>query len=259
MSEIENWYDNVYNEWERLDRHKIEFDITKRYLDKYITDKNLEIFDIGGGTGRYAFYLAKKGHKVSLLDLSGKNIEVAKEKAKEFNIELEKYIHGNALELSEYEQKYDVILLMGPLYHLVKEVDRKLALEGALGLLKPGGIIVATFISKYAPIQDYLSYLDEIKDVRSLLGYLSDGENNGNDGFTTAYFSGPEEAEALMSDFGLTELAFAGVENILGCKEREICALDELQYNKWIDIGLALSTDKSVMGTSQHFLYIGQK
>lgn len=259
MNEIESWYDNKYDEWNRLQRHKIEFDITKRYLDKYITGESLEVFDIGGGPGRYAFYLAEKGHKVSLLDLSNKNIEVAKEKARELNINLEKYIHGNALELGEYEQKYDVILLMGPLYHLVKDADRKQALEGALRLLKPGGIIVTSFISKYAPIQDHLLYLDEIEDVQSLLDYLNNGENNGDKGFTTAYFSSPEEAVGLMSGFGLRELAFAGVENILGCKEQAICELGELQYNKWIEIGFKLSTDKNVIGTSQHFLYIGQK
>ncbi|WP_242837291.1 class I SAM-dependent methyltransferase [Alkaliphilus transvaalensis] len=80
MNEVENWYDNVYDEWARLDRHRLEFDITKRYMDEYIKGETLKIFDIGGGPGRYSFYLAEKGHKVSLLDLSRKNIEVAKSK-----------------------------------------------------------------------------------------------------------------------------------------------------------------------------------
>lgn len=259
MNEIENWYDNVYDEWGRLGRHKIEFDITKRYLDKYIIGKNLKIFDIGGGTGRYSIYLAEKGHKVSLLDLSSKNIEVAKAKAKEFDLELEEYIHGNALELGEYEQKYDVILLMGPLYHLIKEDDRRLALESALRLLKSGGIIFIAFISKYAPIQDSLLHFYEINDVKSLLRYLNDSENKSDEGFTSAYFSSPKEVEELMSDFDIKELAFAGVENILGCKEKEICSLNEDQYNKWLEIGFELSTDKNVIGASQHFLDIGKK
>lgn len=259
MNAIENWYDNAYDEWGRLDLHKIEFDITKRYLDKYIVGKNLEVFDIGGGPGRYSFYLAEKGHKVSLLDLSRKNIDIAKAKAKEFNLELEKYIHGNALELEEYEQKYDVVLIMGPLYHLVKENDRRLALEGALKLLKEGGIIIASFISKYAPIQDNLIELYDINDVKSLLSYLKDGENKEGEGFTTAYFSSPNEVISLMSDFGINQLAFAGVENILGCKEKEIYSLNEDQYNKWIEVCFQLSTDKNLIGTSQHFLYIGQK
>lgn len=31
MNKIEQWYDEKYDEWDRLERHKIEFDITKRY------------------------------------------------------------------------------------------------------------------------------------------------------------------------------------------------------------------------------------
>lgn len=106
MNEIENWYDNQYEEWDRLDRHEIEFEITKRYLDKYITKPESKIFDIGGGPGRYSIYLAQQGYKVTLLDLSGKNIEVAKEKSGEVGIALEDYIEGNALELTEYEEAF---------------------------------------------------------------------------------------------------------------------------------------------------------
>lgn len=262
MNEIEDWYDNQYDEWTRLDRHKIEFEITKKYLDKYITGEKMEIFDIGGGPGRYSFYLAGKGHRVTLLDLSQHNIDIAKKKSKELGIPLEDYIKGNALELSTYTKKYDMILLMGPLYHLVNEEDRKKALEGALKLLKDGGIIVATFISKYAPIQDALTYLQfegYEGEVNELLHYLEDGENNVVGGFTTAYFTSIEEVQKLMKDFGLEQLALAGVENILGSKENEILSLSEEDINKWLEIGYALSQDKNLIGTSQHFLYIGKK
>lgn len=260
MKEIENWYDNQYDEWSRLDRHKVEFEITKKFLDNYIPSESLEIFDIGGGPGRYSFYLASKGHRVTLLDLSKHHIDFAKEKSKELGIELVDYIKGNALELGGYDKKYDVILLMGPLYHLVKEEDRKLALKGALSLLKEGGIIVASFISKYAPI------LDNLKNPKlggvepsDLLSYLDDGENDESKGFTTAYFTGIEEAEKLMSDCGLKQLVFAGVENILLAKEEEILSLCEVDINKWIEIGYTLSEDRNLLGTSEHFLYIGRK
>ncbi len=47
------YYDREYDEWSRLERHKIEFDITKRYLDEYVSGTNLKVFDIGGA-GRAA-------------------------------------------------------------------------------------------------------------------------------------------------------------------------------------------------------------
>ncbi len=259
MNEIEHWYDVKYDEWKRLDKHKIEFDITKRYLDEFLIGENLEIFDIGGGPGRYALYLAEKGHKVTLLDLSKRNIAVAKEKALEKGISLEAYIHGNALELHHYDKTFDVILLMGPLYHLVKETDRKTAVEGALRLLKPNGIIVASFISNYAPIQDYLSDGSPIESVENLLSYLKIGENKSLEGFTTAYFTDFREAKNFMKSFGLTELVLAGVENILCSKEKEINMMEESEFRKWLEIGYQLSRDENVIGTSQHFLYIGRK
>lgn len=260
MNEVEHWYDKEYDEWKRLERHKIEFDITKRYLDDFIEDMNLEIFDIGGGPGRYAMYLAEKGHKVTLLDLSQNNIEVAKRKSYEKGITLEGFIHGNALDLEGFERhKYDVILLMGPLYHLIKESERRKVVAEALRLLKPNGIIVASFISSYAPIQDNLLHLYPIESVQGLLGYLQNGENKGGNGFTTAYFIHPKEAKEFMNSYGLKELAFAGIENILGCKEKEIISIDESEYKKWIEIAYRLSTDESLIGTSQHLLYIGRK
>lgn len=62
-----------------------------------------------------------------------------------------------------------------------------------------------------------------------------------------------------MASFGLTELIFAGVENILGSKEAEINELEEPEYQKWLEIGYRLSQDEFLIGTSQHFLYIGRK
>lgn len=263
MDAVELWYDKEYDEWERLERHKIEFEITKRYLDEYIKGENLRIFDIGGGPGRYSFYLAQKGHQVSLLDLSRNNIHVARGKSRELGIWLEDYIKGNALDLSIHEpESYDVILLMGPLYHLIQEADRQKAMEEALRVLKKGGILIASFISNYAPIQDALTWLEmsgEEDDVENLMSFLKDGVNDTNVGFTTSYFTKVEEAKALMQKHGLKEITFAGVENILGCKEKEIISLSLEEQKKWIDLGYALSSDEKLIGTSQHLLYIGKK
>lgn len=110
---------------------------------------------------------------------------------------------------------------MGPLYHLVNDEDRQIAMEGALRLLKAGGIFVASFISNYAPILDNLKYLFPVDSVDALLAYLKCGVRIA-DGFTTAYFWDPEEARTFMREFDLTELVFAGVENILSCKEQEM-------------------------------------
>lgn len=259
MDKVQAWYDEKYDEWARLERHKIEFDITKKHLDKYIKGEKLEIFDIGGGPGRYSFYLAEQGHQVTLLDLSKKNIEIAQEKSEELGIQLKQIVQGNALDLSAFQQQFDVILLMGPLYHLLEAADRAKSVSEALRLLKPGGLLVASFISTYAPIQDYLKKLYPFDQAGDLLQFLDDGRSSGGKGFTQAYFIDPYEAMEFLQGFGLKQLAFAGVENILAAKEIEVNELSEEEYEKWLNVCYKLSQDKNLYGTSEHYLYIGQK
>jgi hypothetical protein len=36
INQIKDYYEE-YDEWSRLEKHKVEFEITKRYIDKYIS------------------------------------------------------------------------------------------------------------------------------------------------------------------------------------------------------------------------------
>lgn len=262
-NEVERYYDEEYEEWDRLAWHKTEFEVTKRYMREFISEGTQKILDIGGGPGRYAIFLTQQGHEVTLLDLSGKNIRQALEKAEEAGVKLDSCIHGDALRLSEYlykEEQFDVVLLMGPLYHLLRREDREKALWEALRVLKPGGLIFASFISDYAPIQDFASGLYDFGDADRLLSYLEDGRNRKEEGdFTTAYFTSKKEAEELMAQAGLTQLVFAGVENILCGRENILHGLSEELQEKWMDLAFRLSCDQNLIGMNEHFLYIGRK
>ncbi len=131
------YYDTqVEIEWQRIDGRP-EFILTCRYLDRYIASGDT-VLDIGGGPGRYATYLAGKGCDVTLLDLSPANVQFAKAKAKELRLPLQA-LQGDARTADTAVQGlYDHVLLMGPLYHLQTEQDRKQAVEASLRLLKPG-------------------------------------------------------------------------------------------------------------------------
>lgn len=259
MEHVENYYEK-YDEWNRLERHRIEFEITKKYLDKFIP-ANSRILDIGGGPGRYSIYLASKGHKVTLLDLAQKHIDIAREKAEESNVQLEGYIHGNALELSEYDLgKFDAVLLMGPLYHLTSKEDREKSVRDALSLLKPQGIIIATFISAYASLIDIIkNYPEELKDAEQVLKYLWNGVNNEEEGFTSAYFIKPEEAQNFMAEFGLKEMAFAGIEGLSAIPEQRINELSLDVFEKYIEVIYKLSEDPHTFASCEHYLYAGRK
>lgn len=265
MKEVENYYDNsAEREWERLERHRIEFDITKRYLDKYL-EKNSKILDAGGGPGRYSIYLAKQGHNVTLLDLSSENIKLGIKKSREEGIELNDYIHGNVLELSEkVEGLFDAVLCLGPLYHLTIIEDRKKAIEECLSKLKKGGKLFVSFITSYAPFIDtfanYPQAISKYKDI--FFKFFDDGVNivtDDNPGFTTAYFINPDEIEEFMNGFNIRKKAIAGLEGLFAQSESKLYNLPEKEYNEWVDVIYRTSTNSLTWAGSCHILYIGEK
>ncbi len=85
---VQEHYDSdVQYEWDRLERHPFEFEITTRRMNKYIKPGD-KILDIGGGPGRYSIYYAIKGCDVTLVDLSPENVKFALKKPKEMNVNI---------------------------------------------------------------------------------------------------------------------------------------------------------------------------
>ncbi|MFW6270968.1 MAG: class I SAM-dependent methyltransferase [Bacillota bacterium] len=266
MDEVRKYYDeNAKEEWDRLEKHKIEFEITKRYMKEYIKE-DTKILDVGGGPGRYAIFLTEKGHEVTLFDLSEGNIELAKEKAKQRGINLEDYIQGNALNLSDMvAEKFDVVLCMGPLYHLTDEDERKEVIKQCLDRLKTGGKLFVSFISAYAPVIDFIkNYPDKLEKYKSgfLLDYLVDGRNivsSDNPGFVTAYFINPAEIEPFMENFNLEKEVIAGIEGIPAQSEKKINDLSEEAYKQWLEVIYQTSRNPMTWASCEHLLYIGSK
>jgi hypothetical protein len=67
MSNVENYYDqNAQVEWDRLERHRIEFQVTLRALAEFLPESPASLINIGGGPGRYAITLVKRGFNNTL-------------------------------------------------------------------------------------------------------------------------------------------------------------------------------------------------
>lgn len=262
MNNIEEYYNNRYDEWGRLERHKIEYEITKKVLDEYM-EENSEVLDIGGGPGRYSIYLAEKGHGVTLVDLSEKLVEQATEKAREAGVVLRGILRGNVLELENLlpEKQFDAVLCMGPMYHLLEENERKEALRLSLKYLKAGGVLIISFISAYAPIVDCLkAYPHEIgKHKGRFLQLLSDGRGYNEQGFTDAFFINPENIEALASDLKLETLRVMAIEGLGALCETSLMQLPEETFQEWLDLLYKISGNKVIWGSCEHLLYIGRK
>lgn len=264
MKNIERFYDNnVENEWTRLDRHPLEYEITKKLFDKYILNKS-NIIDIGGGPGKYSFFLRNIGHDVTLVDLFLKNINFAKNKARELNLNLADYIQANVLDLNFIkDNSFDVVLCMGPLYHILDKKDQKRAINVCLRILKPDGIVYISFITKFAQAICFIAQNpDKIKDWRSYFeNVIETGKNHGNidTTFTDSFFFHPDEIENLMKQFPIDKLEISGIEGLFAQSEEKLKQLDKKLLDEWIDFSFKYSSRPSILGACQHIMYIGRK
>lgn len=148
VNEIYDFY-NAGAEIGRLEKGlgKIELYRTKEILSQYIKGNNV-IYDIGGGIGIYSAWLAKQGNDVQLLELADTAVTYAKKHMMmDCNFVAEV---ADARHISRPDNSADIVLLMGPLYHMQNVNDRKQTLLEAYRLLKDGGTLVVAGISKFS-------------------------------------------------------------------------------------------------------------
>ncbi|SNY99487.1 class I SAM-dependent methyltransferase [Flagellimonas pacifica] len=144
---IELFY-NKASEETRLNKGMgiFEFERVKSLMEKYISSPSSTIIDVGGGTGKYSEWLAKKGHQVHLVEPVSKHLKIAQNRANKLKNKFSVHL-GESRKLAFSNNYADLIILHGPLYHLQNEKDRVLTIKEAKRVLKNDGIILAFAIN----------------------------------------------------------------------------------------------------------------
>lgn len=258
----ENYDQDPEAEWRRTD-NTIEFCITARMLERMISPGE-KVLDIGGGPGRYSLWLAGKGCEVTLFDLSSGNVAFARKKAAQMGLRLQT-ICGNAMEEALYpNEQFDHVLVMGPMYHLFREDDRRRVIENALNCLKPGGKIYVAFINLMAGLYYYLDERPEglAEELELGNGYgecvLGNRSWQGK-AFTEARFDVLSDIVSLTGSFGLKQVTVFGQEGFLGAHLKKVEALPETHRNLWIDYAYGTCEQPEYLAMASHIMYVGEK
>ena len=257
---INSFYQDGYVEDERLTKdkmHRIEFITTTHYIDRYLK-KGDRILEVGAGTGAYSLYYANKGYQVDAVELVQSNVNILKSKIKDnMNINA---IQGNALDLSMYaDDTFDITLVLGPLYHLFKDVEEIQAIREAIRVTKPKGKIFIAFI-----LFDLTMLTWGFKE-KNIIGNYGPGKevsldfkpNNKEEYiFNMRYFS---EVKNLMNKFNVIKRHYVATDGIGRIMKEDIENMTDKEYSMFIDYHLSICEREDLIGYSGHILSIIEK
>ncbi|MBO0807385.1 MAG: class I SAM-dependent methyltransferase [Actinobacteria bacterium] len=238
----------------------LEFARTLDLLDRLLPPPPAQVLDVGGGPGTYAGPLARRGYLVHLTDPVPLHVEQARETAASdpearFTADV-----GDARDLAEPGRSQDAVLLFGPLYHLTEAADRQRALAEARRVLRPGGLVLAVGISRFASLLDglYRGWLDDPSFRPIMERDLAAGQHRNPDPvgrpefFTTAYFHTPDGLAAEFREAGLAQVSLYGVEGP-GWPLREHWP-DPRWREQILFAARAAETEPSLLGFSMHLI-----
>jgi len=238
---------------------------TRLLIERHFPAPPAVVLDIGGGPGVYAHWLAAAGYDVHLRDPMPRHIEEAIDAASDDH-PLASAAVGDARLLDFEDGSADAVLLLGPLYHLTDLGDRLVALREARRVLRPGGVVLAAAVGRFASALDGLwRNLLADSEFRSILeGDLTDGQHRNPTGdltyWTTAYFHRPDGLRAELEQAGFERSDVLAVEGIGWIMPDFAERWAEAASRRHIlDIVARTEREPSILGASQHLLGVGWK
>lgn len=243
---------------------RLEFARTRELIRRLAPGPPGVVLDVGGGSGPYALWLAELGYEVHLVDPVPRLVAQAAAASAAAARPLASWRVGDARRLEQPDGFADIVLLLGPLYHLPDRGERARALAEAFRVLRPGGLVLAAAISRFASVLDGLA--------RDLLGDaafaaivdedLASGRHRNPtarlDFFTTAYFHRADELRREIGEAGFRLEGVFGIEGpawLLGDFDSRWA--DAAGRERLLQVARALEAEPSLLGVSAHLLAAG--
>ena len=256
--EMINDFYTGYNEDIRLFKNRrgqLEMLTTMHYIHKVLPEPGA-VLEIGAGTGRYSIALAKEGYQVSAVELAEQNFELLRKNSQ--GMDNLQAIRGDAVDLRFLpDDRYDLTLLLGPMYHLYNKEDQLAALREAIRVTKPGGYILTAFLSVYAILTDNYLRGNLLEGLRE--NFTEEWQVRH---FQEQLFTGFEipEFEALFRDLPVTQLAVAAANGVLELAEgRADFQMSDAEFEAFAKYHLHFCERRELLGSSSHLLHLCQK
>jgi SAM-dependent methyltransferase len=245
---------------------RFEFERTTELISRYLQPAPQVIVDVGGGTGAYALWLAGLGHEVHLVDLVPRHVEQVQAKARRASLRLGSAQIGDARSLPFAASLADLVLLLGPLYHLPEPADRVQALGEAGRVLRPEGRVLCGAISRFASmVAGFRDRRFGSPEFEAMVDRdLRDGQHRnpvpGSPHLGTAFLHRPADLRAEIEQAGLRCEKILAVETAAALVgELEIWRTDDSRlYQLSHKYARAIEEEEELLGASLHLLAIAR-
>jgi len=246
---------------------ELEFVRTKEIISRYLPGPPAVVLDVGGGPGAYACWLAKEGYEVHLIDPVPLHLKQARQASQlQPGSPISSIVLGDARRLAHPGGYAEVVLLLGPLYHLTERSERISALREAHRVLKQGGLLFAVGISRFASTLSGLveGHFSDAGFVAIAKRGVLEGQHRNPTGkanyFTTAFLHHPEELreEVLAAGFAVEGvLAVEGAAVFLQDLEEQW--RDPARQERVLEALRWLENEPSVKGITGHIIAVASK
>lgn len=250
-------YYNKFNEEKRLKtRHgHVEFITTMKYINEVLKNyRHPKILDVGAGTGAYSIPLANEGYDVTALELVKHNLKVI-----EKNSSKVKCLQGNAINLSKFkDEEFDIILLFGPMYHLITEEEKVKALSEAKRVLKKNGTILVQYImNEYAVVRHGFK---ERQIIDSLQNKIIDNNFHIITDKDNLYsYVRLEDINNLNKKLNMQRIKILSPDTVVNYFREYINKLSEEEFALFIKYHLSICERSDILGLCGHILDIIKK
>jgi ubiquinone/menaquinone biosynthesis C-methylase UbiE len=239
---------------------------TRELIERHAPPAPAVVLDVGGAAGAYALWLAAAGYEVHLIDPVPRLVSEAARRSAAAPRQLASCRFGDARALDLPDGLADLVLMLGPLYHLTERADRVRALGEGRRVLKEGGRLLVAAISRSASALDGLSrgLFADPRFGAIVAQDLRDGQHRNSterlDYFTTAYFHRPDELPGELADAGLVPEALYGIEGP-GWLFPDIAErmADDRRRTEILRVARLLESEPSVLGASAHLLAVATR
>jgi SAM-dependent methyltransferase len=238
-----------------LDRASgLEAHYTKKYISRYISSES-SVLEIGCGTGYYGIYLADKCREYLGIDITPEHIELFDAEIKKRGLTNVTAKIGDAVKLDIPDKSFDIVLVLGPMYHL-PPAERELAFEESKRICKNGGVIMYAYVSLLGVYMWGCAMSPgNYPSANANECLLVQGVNDIHPDLF--HFTTPEDIEQAAISHGLKIVKNVGVD--FSFAANLVNNMSDEQYEAWLELNDRMAESAACTGLSNHALLICEK